>query len=99
MRRHERPVWWDAAACRGVGPDIFFSDDPEDQAVARGLCACCPVERDCFADALDRTRELADAGFADMDHGLFANTLPADRLRLVSDDLSQYSDTHDLELA
>ena len=44
--------WRDDAACSGVyykhGP-IFWSDDPDDQALALSYCGICPVTKECEA--------------------------------------------------
>ncbi len=47
-----RPLWHARAACRGKGPDIFFPDRGESAAVAKALCASCPVRRQCLDVAL-----------------------------------------------
>lgn len=38
--------WWDDAACPGVDPEVFFNPDME--AVAKSICATCPVTRECL---------------------------------------------------
>lgn len=51
---HEhRPGWQARAACRGVGPDVFYPADMavrhgvDPYAMARRLCAGCPVREPC----------------------------------------------------
>ena len=46
----QRQAWRDDAACRGIGPDRFFSDrgDVEAVAAAKALCEVCPVTAECF---------------------------------------------------
>lgn len=39
-----RPAWHARAACRGVGPSLFFADDAE---AAQDTCAGCPVRLEC----------------------------------------------------
>jgi WhiB family redox-sensing transcriptional regulator len=41
-------------ACARVGPELFFSDLPEDIQAAKFLCADCPLRTECLAGALDR---------------------------------------------
>ena len=58
MRRRVDPTWsaqsWrQAAACRDMGPELFFPPDgPEgrdwDSEPARAVCARCPVRGDCL---------------------------------------------------
>jgi len=36
--------WRELAACRGMGPDLFFGNDPAD---ALAVCARCPVTLEC----------------------------------------------------
>jgi WhiB family redox-sensing transcriptional regulator len=45
-----RPAWHRSAACRGVGPDLFFPErgsGPLDAALA--YCERCPVQAQCLA--------------------------------------------------
>jgi WhiB family redox-sensing transcriptional regulator len=44
--------WRQHAACRGADPEIFFSDFPDDQAIAKGVCATCPVQEACLDSSL-----------------------------------------------
>ncbi len=46
------PSWRQAAACRGLDPDIFYpvSDDEADEAKA--VCGVCPVRQACLEYAL-----------------------------------------------
>ena len=43
-----RPEWQQRAACRGVGPDRFYSQDRRLQAEAKAMCARCTVVDDCL---------------------------------------------------
>jgi hypothetical protein len=48
-----RPAWQANAACRGVGPEIFFPARGDNTlALARCFCARCPVAEECRAVAL-----------------------------------------------
>jgi WhiB family transcriptional regulator, redox-sensing transcriptional regulator len=66
-----RPDWQRWAACRGVGPDVFYGrpqSRPSPEALA--LCADCPVRQPC-----------ADAGL-DEKFGVWAATSANQRARL-----------------
>jgi len=39
--------WRVRAACRSLGPALFFDDDPSVEAQARAICARCPVAAQC----------------------------------------------------
>jgi Transcription factor WhiB len=55
LRAQVVPGWGQKAACasRTFDPDWWFAPaDDEVQAVARGVCAACPVRRSCLAYAL-----------------------------------------------
>jgi WhiB family redox-sensing transcriptional regulator len=43
----ERPDWVKDAACRGMGPELFFPERGEDASTARAVCAGCPVAAEC----------------------------------------------------
>jgi WhiB family redox-sensing transcriptional regulator len=42
-----RPAWQADAACRGVGPDVFWTGRGGDNKPAKALCALCPVVGEC----------------------------------------------------
>jgi WhiB family redox-sensing transcriptional regulator len=42
--------WRARAACRGLGPGLFFDDDPGVEAQARAVCARCPVAEQCAGE-------------------------------------------------
>jgi WhiB family transcriptional regulator, redox-sensing transcriptional regulator len=44
-----RPAWHDRAACRGMGPQLFFPSRGEDVRPAKEMCATCPVADECLA--------------------------------------------------
>lgn len=49
--------WWERAACRGLDPGPWFPLDDRlgygfASAVARRICAGCPVRVECLAEAL-----------------------------------------------
>lgn len=50
-----RPRWQEQAACRGVGPDIFFPERGGSTSEARAYCEVCPVTAECgsYAESLE----------------------------------------------
>ena len=51
-----RPDWFVDAGCRGVDPDLFFTERGEHTGDAKAVCAECPVRVECLELALS-TRE------------------------------------------
>jgi WhiB family redox-sensing transcriptional regulator len=49
----ERPSWHAAAACNGVGPDVFFPGRGESAEAARRFCDSCTVVTECLDSALE----------------------------------------------
>lgn len=47
----QTPDWFAGAACRGLGPALFFPDHGEDPAPALAVCARCDVRADCLGHA------------------------------------------------
>jgi WhiB family redox-sensing transcriptional regulator len=48
--------WREQAACRDSDPDLFFPTGDEDVAkiaIAKAICASCPVEEDCLVYAIE----------------------------------------------
>jgi WhiB family transcriptional regulator, redox-sensing transcriptional regulator len=43
-----RPVWHRKAACRGMGPALFFPGLGESTAPAKAVCAGCEVRSECL---------------------------------------------------
>jgi WhiB family transcriptional regulator, redox-sensing transcriptional regulator len=53
----EQAPWWDKARCNdgaGTLSFLFFSEDLHEIARAKAICAKCPVQDRCLAEALDR---------------------------------------------
>lgn len=73
------------ALCLGMDPELFFfSEEPEDIAMAKELCAGCPVREPCL--------ELALAIPASDDKwGVFAGTTPDERVQIRHTTLGQSS--------
>ncbi len=44
--------WQSLAACRGLGPDLFFLERSESVLEAKAVCWGCPVRKDCLAHAM-----------------------------------------------
>ncbi len=55
--RRGRPAWFTQAACRGVGPEVFYVERGADVRPAKALCAACPV--------IDACRSYAAANHVD----------------------------------
>ncbi len=68
-RTATKAPWLAAANCRGIDPELFFSDPDEHggqstYTLVRVVCMACPVRRECLDDALanDGPRPLGFAG-------------------------------------
>lgn len=56
----DRPRWWNNAKCRGAGVALYFGAEALEKVTARrrreqkakAVCALCPVQIECLADAL-----------------------------------------------
>ena len=51
------PAWWAEARCNdgaGTLTALFFSDELQDIAAAKGICALCPAMADCLEGAIER---------------------------------------------
>ena len=56
VRLTSLPIGWrDNAACRDLGPKIFYVDRGESSTEALAVCASCPVRLECLATALATT--------------------------------------------
>lgn len=45
-------TWRQAAACRGLDPEIFYPSTDEEADVAKGICGQCAVRETCLEHAL-----------------------------------------------
>jgi WhiB family redox-sensing transcriptional regulator len=46
--------WRQAAACRGVDPEVFYPASDEEAGAAKVVCGRCPVRQPCLEFALAR---------------------------------------------
>lgn len=55
MNKHlfDRPAWMEHAACRGVGPSLWYPEVGEAFPEAKQICASCPVSSECLDYALE----------------------------------------------
>ncbi len=44
--------WMEKAACKGVGPELWFPLGKADTTEAKAVCADCPVREECLEYAL-----------------------------------------------
>ncbi len=64
----ERTSWHEQAACRGLGPGMFYPEEERaDYDTARQFCASCPVIESCAATG------------AHEGHGIWGGTTPNQR--------------------
>jgi WhiB family redox-sensing transcriptional regulator len=55
----QRPDWQTRAACRGMGPDVFFrpAGDNAGTQAAKQICAGCPVQAECLDFAIGNVEQ------------------------------------------
>lgn len=46
-------AWMEEAACIGRDPELFYSFDKDEEALALAVCRSCPVRETCLADAME----------------------------------------------
>ena len=54
----KRPAWHARAACRGLGPEIFYPGLGESVNPAMAICALCPVRPECLRYGLVHSVQL-----------------------------------------
>jgi WhiB family redox-sensing transcriptional regulator len=64
--------WRDEALCATTAPDAFFPEGNESAAMAKAICAQCPVKQQCLDYAVE-TRE---------NDGVWGGLTPAERRKL-----------------
>ena len=72
--------WWARAACRDLDPEVFAATTKTQVRRAKQVCAACPVQPDCLAEAL--AVPLPRRTPNQYDTGVVAGTTPAERARL-----------------
>lgn len=50
--------WQMDSACRGTNPSLFFDEHPDSEAMAKAVCAGCPVRRTCLEHARSAGEEF-----------------------------------------
>ena len=77
----DRDRWEDWALCKGAPAAVFFpsGNSRGNVAVARALCAACPVQPECLEDALD-----AEVRVSGECHGFVGGLSARERYRIVS---------------
>lgn len=66
------------AACYGLDPEAWFSDNGQHQAAAARVCKTCPHELACLGEALEAERGLGVSSR----FGVWGGLGPTDRARL-----------------
>ena len=54
--------WRDEALCRQTDPEIFFPDKGQTATTAKKVCAVCPVQAACLADAITQREKYGVRG-------------------------------------
>jgi WhiB family redox-sensing transcriptional regulator len=76
-------VWQDFAACAQAGGDFWYPEQGEGTcaltAVAKRICAACPVRPECLDFALGHMRHTLDAGM----YGIWAGTTVNERKQML----------------
>lgn len=52
------PAWHRDAACRGLDPEVFFTERGERTDAPKAICAGCPVRVECLEYALDNREPI-----------------------------------------
>ena len=52
LRSTDVDRWRDAAACRGMNPNIFYPEARSDEDAAKRICRECVVQNECITSAL-----------------------------------------------
>lgn len=69
----ESEPWAGRAACRGADPALFFPGPDDDETIALGICARCPVRQPCLEYALEARERF----------GIWGGTTERQRRRLI----------------
>jgi WhiB family redox-sensing transcriptional regulator len=60
--RDDNSNWRRRATCRGMDPEVFYPETPEQDEIALLVCAACPVREACLEDAMRRNETLGTVG-------------------------------------
>lgn len=72
MVKQER--WREAAACAGLGPEVFFAPDIDDSPeAAKAICEKCTVNKECLEFAITNRQG----------EGVWGGFTPLERRRLI----------------
>lgn len=72
--------WMSKRRCADADPELFHPDHSPHYASARVFCEACPVVSECLNYELSWMR----ANPHEVTHGMWGNTTPPQRMRLVS---------------
>ncbi|HVT78469.1 MAG TPA: WhiB family transcriptional regulator [Acidimicrobiales bacterium] len=73
-------AWRAARACADVNPSVFFDDPDDESGAARAVCAACPVQAACLAQALtDREDQGVWGGLTERERRAFLRRYRAAR--------------------
>lgn len=53
----DRNEWVQDALCATVGGDLFFPEAAQSATPAKRICAACPVQANCLAEAIENNEE------------------------------------------
>ena len=67
------PPAFQNAACIKVDPDLFFAKSPRKVALAKSICAACPIRTKCLNWALENE-----------EYGIFGGTTPEERKYMLA---------------
>lgn len=74
-----RPAWQAFAACRGVGPDAFFSREPAAVERAERFCQSCAVAAQCLAFAVEGGEQGRWGGTTEEGRGILGQREPVEQ--------------------
>lgn len=74
--------WRREAACKDMGSELFFPERGGSSKEAKGICAGCPVRKECLEHQLDI---LSDEGGQWLDFGVWGGTVVRERRALLAE--------------
>jgi WhiB family redox-sensing transcriptional regulator len=70
-------VWQDEAACRGMDPEMFYTERGESTRDPKATCAVCPVTAECLQFALDNREKFGVwGGLSERERRRLRRTMP-----------------------